>query len=95
MCLFFITLIGGPRLGGALWWALYPGRWDTAFSTFLWPVLGLIFLPWTTIMFVSVAPFGNISGYDWMWLGFGVLADFTSLASSGYGNRNRVPGYTT
>jgi len=44
-------------------------------------------------MFVAVAPFGNVAGWDWVWLGFAVLADVVSYGSSGYGNRNRIPGY--
>ncbi len=97
MCLFLVTLFGGPRIGGLLWWLFYPGRWESAFKdNWFWPVLGLIFLPWTTIMFVAVAPFGNVSGWDWLWLGFGFMADFMSIASGGYGGRNRYstsPGY--
>lgn len=97
MCLFIITLFAGPRIGGLLWWLFYPGRWASAFDdNWFWPVLGLIFLPWTTIMFVAVAPFGNVSEWDWLWLGFAFLADFMSIASGGYGGRNRYstsPGY--
>jgi hypothetical protein len=94
MCLFFILLAAGPRVAGFLWWLFAPGRWDSAFDNVLWPILGLVFLPWTTIMWVSVAPFGNVDGYDYMWLAFGFAADVLSIASGGYGNRNRVPGYS-
>jgi hypothetical protein len=89
MCLFLILLCFSPRIAGAFWWIVAPGRWDSAFGSWLWPVLGLVFLPWTTIMWVSVAPFGNVSGADWLWLSLGVFADLMSYASSGYGGRNR------
>ena len=95
MCLFFIMLFAGPRAAGLIWWLFSPTRWDTAFSTWLWPALGIVFLPWTTLMWVSVAPFGTATGWDWMWLAFGFLADLISLTSSGYGNRNRMPGYSS
>jgi hypothetical protein len=95
MCLFFIVLVAGPRLGILFWWLAEPGRWDTAFGSFIWPFLGFLFLPWTTLMFVAVAPFGNVEGFDWFWLGLAVFADFASHAAEGYGNRNRIPGYST
>jgi hypothetical protein len=94
MCLFFITLLLGPRAAILFWWLFAPGRWDSAFDTFVWPLLGVIFLPWTTIMFVAVAPFGTVAGYDWMWLAFGFVADLAMHAGGGYGNRRRVPGYS-
>ena len=93
MCLFFVLLLAGPRFGVLFWWLLEPNRWDSAFSSFIVPSLGFFFLPWTTLMFVAVAPFGNVAGWDWFWLALAVFADLTSFASSGYGNRNRIPGY--
>lgn len=92
MCLFFLVLLGGPRVGILFWWLLEPSRWSHAFSTFILPALGFVFLPWTTLMFVAVAPFGNVDGFDWVWLGLAVLVDFASFGSSGYGNRGRL-GY--
>ena len=89
MCLFIIVLFGGPRLGGLLWWLFYPERWDRAFDNFIWPVLGLLLLPWTTIMFVAVAPTGTVADWDWMWLGLAFFADVVSLGSGGVGGRSR------
>ena len=43
-------------------------------------------------MFVAVAPFGNVEGWDWFWLGIGALGDIMSYGSS-YSRRNQVPGY--
>jgi len=94
MCVFFLMLLAGPRVAGVFWWIFAPGRWDAAFSSAIWPILGILIVPWTTLMFVSVAPFGNVEGWDWMWLGLGFFADLAMHASSGYSNRNRVPGYS-
>lgn len=93
MCLFFILLLLGPRAAILFWWLVQPGRWDTAFDTFVWPFLGFVFLPWTTLTFVAVAPFGNVDGFDWFWLGLSFLLDLFTLLGGGVGNRNRVPGY--
>ena len=31
----------------------------------IWAILGFIFLPWTTLMYVMVIP-GGIVGFDWV-----------------------------
>ena len=89
MCLFLILLAFSPRVAAAFWWLIQPARWDSAFTSWLWPFFGILFLPWTTIMWVTVAPFGNVAGTDWMWLGFGFMFDLVSYASGGFGGRRR------
>ncbi len=96
MCCFFLALVLlGPRIMGAFWWLFRPGLWNLAFKDWalvwwLWPVLGLIFLPWTTIMFVIVSP-GGVTGLDWLWLGLMVAADVVSYG--GGAGRRQLPGY--
>ena len=82
-----------PRAGIIFWWLFEPSRWSSAFSTFIIPVMGFLFLPWTTLMFVGVAPFGHVAGWDWFWLALAFMGDLLSYSSSAYGNRNRIPGY--
>lgn len=96
-CAFLSLLLLGPRFFGAMWWLIQPGRWQLAFSGWaggnlwwLWPMLGIIFLPWTTIMYILVAPMG-ITGLDWLWIALAVVAD---IASYGGGvGRKRIPSY--
>ena len=93
MCCLFTTLVlFGPRLGILVWWLIQPARWNAAFETFLWPFLGFLFLPWTTLMYVVIFP-GGVTGFDWIWLGLGLLADITSYTGGAYGNRSQIPGY--
>ncbi len=92
MCCLFTTIVFlGPRFGILIWWLLSPIRFATAFNTFIWPLLGLIFLPWTTLMYIGIFP-GGIIGFDWVWLGLALLADIASYSGGAYGNRNRIPG---
>lgn len=90
MCLFLITVFFGPRAAILLWWLFEPGRWDSAFDTFILPALGFVFLPWTTLLFAAVAPAGTVEGADWIWLGLGVLLDLLSSGFLGYGRRTTV-----
>ena len=96
-CIFTLLLLLGPRFAGAMWWLLQPARWVGAlgaFQTWIWPLLGIIFLPWTTLMFVIVAP-GGINGlWEWLFIGLAVIADIGSYTGGGYGNRRRSPGYS-
>jgi hypothetical protein len=93
MCFIFVLLFAGPRAGIIFWWILEPGRWDSAFESIVWPILGFIFLPWTTLTFVGVAPFGNVNGGDWVWLALAAILDLLQLAATGYTNRDRLPDY--
>jgi hypothetical protein len=89
MCLLTSLLLGGPRVAIVLWWALETDRWELAFDSFLVPFLGFFLLPWTTLMFVMVAPRGSIAGSDWFWLGIALLLDLASHGASGYQGRAR------
>ncbi len=91
-CAFAVLVLLGPRVLGAIWWIARPAYWQAIFGTWLWPLLGLIFLPWTTLMYLLVAP-GGIVGFEWVWLGLAVVADIASYSGSAYGNRDRIPGY--
>jgi hypothetical protein len=74
-------------------WISRPVQWNAAFSTFIIPCLGFLFLPFTTLMYVwLVQGAGGITGFDWLWLGLAVFCDIASLGSAGYANRNRMPG---
>lgn len=88
-CLLTVLLFLGPRAGILVWWLLDTARWNLAFNSFVWALLGFIFVPWTTIMYVLVFP-GGLHGFDWIWLGIGLLLDIGSYTGGGYGNRDRM-----
>ena len=89
MCCFFTVLVFlGPRAAILVWWLIQPARWEAAFSSFWWAFLGFLFAPWTTLMWAAVAA-GGVTGFDWVILGLGVLADVLSYTSGAWGNRGR------
>jgi hypothetical protein len=93
MCCFFVALFAfGPRLAFLIWWLINPIYINLVFKTWIWPLLGLIFLPWTTLMYAIVFGTNGIVGFDWIWLGLGVLADVASYAGGG-ARRKDVPYY--
>jgi len=93
MCCFLTSLfLLGPRAAILVWWLIDSTRWEAAFDSFFWPLLGFVFLPWTTLMYVAVAPTGSVVGFDWVWLALAVFIDIAGYASGGWGNRYRM-GY--
>ena len=97
MCCAFLVLVTlGPRVLNAIWWLVDPVRWQAAFFSWpitwwLWPVAGIVFVPWMTLMYLIVAP-GGVTGLDWLWIGLGLLADIASYSSSA--KRQSLPGYS-
>jgi hypothetical protein len=93
MCCFItVLLLFGPRLATIIWYIADPMRFNATFDGFLLPCLGFLFLPWTLLSYLVVAPLG-VEGFDWVVLGLGLLADIATYSGGGYGNRNRIPGY--
>ena len=91
MCCFVASLFMlGPRAAILIWYLIQPLRWDETFDTFLWPVVGFLIAPWTTLMYVAVYP-GGIEGLDIVFLAAAVAIDVFSWFGGGYTNRNRLP----
>ena len=90
MCLILAMLLLGPRAAIVVYWLGWPARWEAAFSSFIVPFVGFLLLPWTTLMYLFVAP-GGVDGWDYLWIAIGVLADVSSHAGlGGYGRSRRM-----
>lgn len=92
MCCFFSSLLFfGPRLAFLVYWLIPIGRLKifAAFNTWIWPMLGLIFFPWTTLAYVLLFPMGL---FDWIFIGLAFLADIAGYVGGARSRRN-VPGY--
>lgn len=93
MCCLLTTLVLlGPRLAILVWWLINQRYVAAAFNSWILAFLGWLFLPWTTIAYLVVHP-GGVVGFDWLWLGIGLLFDLGSYGGGGWGNRDRLRGY--
>jgi hypothetical protein len=90
-CFFFVLVLLGPRAAAIIWWLADAARWNLAFNGLLVPILGILFLPLTTIMYVLVFP-GGVDGLDWLWLGLAFALDLSTMIGGGYRNRGAVTG---
>lgn len=92
-CLFVLISLISPRLGIIILWAFtnYVGR---SFDGFFLPFLGLIFLPWTTLLYVLVqAPAGRITFWGWLFVILGLLMDIGSYGQAAR-SRESISGGT-
>ncbi|NIM96019.1 MAG: hypothetical protein GTO18_20150 [Anaerolineales bacterium] len=90
-CLFALFAGLAPRLALLFMWLL-TDLVDRVFDTFVVPLLGLIFLPYTTLMYILVYnPVVGVSAWGWFWVALGVLADISKWYGVYYSNRQRAP----
>jgi hypothetical protein len=80
-CVFALLAATFPRLGVLIIW-IFTNWVQLAFKgNWFLPLLGLIFLPFTTLMFVLVAaPLGHVGLGGWLLIGMGVLFDLSHWA---------------
>jgi hypothetical protein len=91
-CLFAIFAGAFPRIADIFIWIARPGLVSAAFKgSWIWPVLGIIFLPFTTLMYIILFP---MTGGDWIWIVLAVLLDLSHWAHTVYNNRAALPGQT-
>jgi hypothetical protein len=91
-CLLAFGIAMAPRLVLVLAW-IFGRRWDLVWQgNWIVPLLGIIFLPYTTVMYLLVWSAAGISGFDWVWLGLGLLLDIMKWSQIAH-NRQGIPGY--
>ena len=84
-CLFLLIAAFSPRLALILTWIFTP--WvDRATGAVIWPLLGLLFLPITTLLYVilwNTNGYG-VDGWEWILVALGVVADLASYGRAAY-----------
>jgi hypothetical protein len=91
-CLFAILAATFPRLALLLVWLFTPIV-NNAFGGWIVPLLGFIFLPFTTLMYAlvfGVPQLGPTSLWSWLMILLGVFIDIRGYFDA-YGERTRLP----
>jgi hypothetical protein len=84
-----------PRIGLLIMW-VFTSWVEIAFDdNWFWALLGLIFLPFATLMYVivEVATVGDINFGGWLLIGVGALMDVSHWSQLIYNRRNGVELY--
>jgi hypothetical protein len=80
VCCFLLALFAfGPRFVLVIEW-IFGQRIQHAFAHWWVPALGLVFFPWTTLMYTIVWSAGGVHGANWIAVGLGVCLDVLSYA---------------
>ena len=92
MCCVISTLFFlGPRAGLFIWWLLNPGRFSLVYPNLLMPIIGLVFLPTTTLTYTFIynPSFGGLASLGWVWIVIALMIDFSLYGGGMYSRRNR------
>lgn len=89
-CILSILLLIGPRAAFIVTW-LFSNRVTQAFNgQLLLPILGVIFLPFTSLFYVLVWQPGGLQGLlPWALVILGLIIDLGSYTGGFWGNRSR------
>ena len=86
-CVLALLAFLGPRLVIFLLW-LFTNYLSRAFDAVLLPLLGFLFLPWTTIAWaIAQNEFGGVSGVGILIVALGFLADVGVIGGGARGRR--------
>jgi hypothetical protein len=89
-CLLAFGLAVAPRAVLVLAW-LFSDRWEIVWGgDILWPLLGIIFVPYTTVMYMLTWSLTGIEGWDWLWILLGLFLDIAHWGQV-INNRKQVP----
>jgi hypothetical protein len=86
-CVLALLAFLGPRVAIALLW-IFTNYLTRAFDSFLLPLIGFLFLPWTTIAWaIAQNEFGGANGIGLLVIALGFLADIGVLGGGARGRR--------
>ncbi len=100
-CIIALLLLFGPRLVLLGIWIFNNAYMGAAVNAFLWQCLGFIFLPWTLLAYIFAwhtvpgAAFMGLDSAGVLIVVVGLALDIFAYAGGGFGNRKRLPGYSS
>jgi hypothetical protein len=88
-CLIVLLSLISARLALLVLW-IFTDFVDRAYDTWIVPLLGLLLLPWTTLIYaLAWAPGRGVSPLGWFCVALGFIADLGSMGRAGTERRAR------
>ena len=85
-CLLFLFSLIGPRVAlGYVW--IFTEFVDRAYDNAIVPVLGFVFLPWTTLVYALAYNGTGVSPLGWLFVALAAFADVSSIAAANRGRQ--------
>ncbi|MBN2204465.1 MAG: hypothetical protein JW767_05535 [Thermoleophilia bacterium] len=73
----------GPRFALFIIW-IFSDWLERAYDTFIWPFLGFLLLPWTTLGYMVAANwYDGLEGFGVLWFALGVAGDVVAYTGGG------------
>ena len=89
-CLFVLVAGFFPRVALVIVW-IATDLVDRAFSTWVIPLLGLFFLPFTTLVYaLAWAPGVHLGNGRWVWVAIAFVVELIGYGGSARSNRDRL-----
>ncbi len=86
-CLALTAGLIGPRIALLVWW-IFGDRVELAFDSWIWPLLGLLLLPWTTLAYLLVwSPVVDVHGAEWIVVAIGFVGDVLTYSGRAASSR--------
>lgn len=85
-CLFALLAAIAPRIALIALWLFTPLVKNAFEAAIVVPLLGFIFLPLTTVVYVLASP-GGLIGFEWLLLIFAFLVDLGAYGSGIFGRK--------
>lgn len=76
-CFILLFAFIGPRVALAFTW-IFTTLVDRAYDDWIVPVLGFVFLPWTTLVYALAYNGRDVSPLGWFFVALALLADVAS-----------------
>ena len=83
-CIVALMALIGPRVAFLFAW-IFTDQVNQSIESFWVKLLGMIFLPWTALMWVIAwAPVQHVSGFGWFLVFMGLVFDIASYTTGVY-----------
>lgn len=89
-CVAALFAVALPRVTLFLMW-VFSDRLSIAFDSFILGFLGFLLLPYTTVFYaLAYSPLDGVTGFGWLLVAVGFIADLSSLFGGKSANDQRV-----
>jgi hypothetical protein len=92
-CMIAVLGLIAPRVIAVAWWLVDPARWDMVFAAAFLPIVGVLFLPWTTLMVVLFWTNTGFPLIGWIIIFFAFMGDLATYGGGFLGNRDQLESY--
>ena len=80
-CFIFLFALIGPRVALFFVW-VFTDFVNRAFDGWIVPALGMVFLPWTTLVYSLAYAGAGVSGIGWFFVALALFADVASYGTA-------------